>query len=527
MEDLIETESLSGVYTLNKEDLKKAIRQDCITFLSFYLGEELTLEVPEFHIEIWDELLDYLNKIRKPGFLMGVLKKLFCVPREHAKSTLSKLAVILFMRYSPLKFTLYASNTKSVAMQAIKDVVKWLESPQDQELYGKVVKTKANESEGLWQIEIGTPEYGRKVITLKCVGADAQVRGTLIDNMRPELLIIDDCEDLSTASTELTQRRLDGWLFGSLLKAVSKRCLVIMLGNMISDKTALCRLSKEPDWHPTVFGCIVRDKQTKRLKPLWPGRHTLESLIEEYKSYRRMGLGHIWAHEMMNLTAESVFGSDFSNAVQIPRPNPDEIIAGALVLDPAFGTKQLNDESAITVHAILKNAHALGGGIPHVIQSVHGRFTEDEILDNLISLSLYWGINTWCIEAQAAQKLLLPLFRTALMLRNIPPESFVMIPLMTNSETKASRINAFKNSFSGASYGIVEEEGELHQLLLEYNPLMPPRRDDLVDSAAFGTVIWDQHGKLIEANGVVNVAMMIRHGGNRHKSMTELEICPF
>lgn len=512
--------------SLSRDELLYAIRHDCVAILAFYLGDELTLDVPEFHEQIWDEFLVMLDQVNQPDFLIGHLQKLFCVPREHAKSTLSKVAVILFMRYSPLAFTVYVSNTKGVALNAIKDIVAWLESPQEAMLYGSPTVEKANESEGTYILHIHIPGRDkRKRIILRALGSEQQVRGMLVDNKRPELIIIDDCEDLSTASTEATQARLDEWLLGSLLKASARRSVRIILGNMIRKTTLIARLSKEPDWNPTVFGCIVRDKDTGALKPLWEGRHTVHGLIKEYLAYRRLGRGHVWIHEMMNLTAEEVFNADFSNVVQIPKPNPDQISAGCIVLDPAFGELAFNDESALTVHVMLEDKNTLGGGIPHVVDSRHGRWNEEKVLDQFIELSYYWGITTWVIESVAAQRLLIPYFKMALKLREIPSEVFTILPITGGKDAKASRIMAFQRAVGSTAYGIAESETELLQKLMEYDPTSK-EHDDLIDSAAYGTVVWAHHGEVITASGVQNVAMALSGGASESMNIHQLDVCP-
>ena len=212
MNQLVDTTVQAEV---SKEQLLRAIRKDCVTFLAFYLGDELTLDVPEFHIEIWDEFLQILDQVNSPDFIIGKLQKLFCVPRDHSKSTLAKLAVILFARYSKLRFFLYASNTKTIALNACKDIKSWLESPQDGELYGRKPTgwiEKSNEADGLFILHIPIPDSIQpKRIILKAIGSDAQVRGTLIDNQRPEFAVFDDCEDNSTSSTDVTQARFDAW----------------------------------------------------------------------------------------------------------------------------------------------------------------------------------------------------------------------------------------------------------------------------------------------------------------------------
>lgn len=513
--------------SLDRSELIRALRIDCISVLAFYLGDELDLDVPEFHEEIWDEFVEYLDKVNDPRFIVGKLQKLFCVPRGHAKSTLSKLAVILFLRYSKFSFALYASNTKNIAMNAIKDIIGWLDSEQDRDLFNHTCyREKSNEAEALWIIHIGMPDGGTKRCILKAIGADAQVRGTLIESRRPELVVIDDCEDLSTASTEATQTRLDEWLFGSLLEAVAKKSLVIMLGNMIKKTTAICRLSKDTEWNPTVFGAIVRDKKTGELKPLWPGMHSVNSLLKAYASRRKLGLGYVWVHEWMNLTAEEVFGVDMANAVQIPFPNPDQIISGCIVVDPAFGEKSYNDNTSITVHVQLKNKEDFGYGIPHVIDVRTGRFIEEAILDQLLELTEIWGINTWCIESISAQRLLIPYFRLAMRLRLLDPDKIMILPIDGGTKAKSSRLLAFKNAVSSGSYGLADHLEDTMSKLMMYDPTSS-ERDDELDSCALGTIAWDKHGAVIEANGVQHIALTLNNEETNSAGMSEIETCPY
>lgn len=306
---------------------------------------------------------------------------------------------------------------------------------------------------------------------------------------------------------------------------MAKCSVIIMLGNMIRETTLISRLSKDPEWNPTVFGSIVRDKYTHELKPLWEGRHTVESLIKEYKTYRRLGRGHVWAHEMMNLTSESVFGIELDKAVLIPQPNPDQLATGFLVLDPAFGLNVYNDESAITVHVRLLEPKMYGFGVPHVVETWRGRCGEEQLLDELIRLSLYWGISTWCIESISAQRLFIPFFRTALLLRQMNPDAILMLPITGGKEAKSSRILAFRNSVTAGSYGVSEACGDLIEKLLSYDPTAK-EHDDLVDSAALGLVAWDLQGSLIEARGITQVAMSLMGVESTDRGMSEIEFAP-
>ena len=486
---------------VDKAALLDAIRHDCVTFFSFYIGEELTLEIPQMHIEVWEELLRHLEELNDVNFIVGHLQKLFAIPRDHSKSTIAKLAIILFMRYSPLRFTLYVSKTSAVASAAMRDVVLWLTSPQEAALYGTPEKVKSNEQEGLWIYNIGLPNGKRKRIILKAIGQQHQVRGTLIDNLRPDFVVIDDIEDYDTADNGVQQQKLDTWTLGSLMKATAKRSFRLFLGNMVKSTTLLARLAKDPAWNPTVFGALVRDKVTKELKALWPGRWTVESLLADYRSHRRNGVGHIWETEMMNLSGDSLLTMNLDTAVLIPLPNPEDLTAGFIVLDPAFGKKSWNDKSALTMHARINEF-----GIPALIDSESGRWSEAEILDKLIEKSYYWNIATWVIEAAAAQKLFIPLFRLMLIERQIPPDVFTILPISGGTkESKASRIVAFRRAVHAKSYAIAESQIDLKMKLEEYSPDTEDH-DDECDSAAFGTLVWATYGETIEAQGIQTIA---------------------
>ena len=488
-----------AVVAMNRYELRAHIYRDVQLMLSFYLGDSIDLDVPDFHHELWDELIGILDTVNSPDFVVGILKKLLAVPREHAKSTLIKLAVILFMRYSKLRFTAYASNSQPLALNAMRDIYNWFTSPQDTELYGPTQKIKYNESEGLMILMIPLADGTYKRITFKALGADTQIRGMLVDNMRPDFLIFDDIETNATAESKTVQARIDAWALGEAIKAMAKCGVCIFIGNMIRDTTLLARLSKELEWLPTVLGSIVRDSDGN-LRPLWIGRWTLDSLLENYRSYRRLGLGHVWEAEMMNLTAKDVLGERLPTDM---RPSIDEtsiLEAGFLCLDPAFGEKAWNDESAITVHVRLA-----GGDIPIVVDSERGRWGEQELFDRMLSMSLRWGIRTWVIESVAAQRLLIPLFRLTFVTRGMPDSGVIMLPIVAGRESKASRIVAFRDAVSKRSYAIAESQQDLFNKLEDYYA-GTKEHDDLCDSAAYGLLAWQMHGELVTAMGITDVA---------------------
>lgn len=496
---------------LSKAELLIAIRTECIIFFSFYLAEDLTLEVPEFHEAIWNEILLMIETVNRPGLIVG-LHKLFAVPREHAKSTISKLAVILLLQYTPLSFVLYASKTVGHAKQAVLDILRWLNSPQQRELHSAYVTEKASETDGLWIIHMpirtsvgAAPRL--KICIFKALGAEMQIRGLLIYNKRPEIIVADDIEDLDNTTIDL-QPKLDRWFFGSFLKSFAKTYIIIFIGNMIRETTILARLSKDPTWNPTVYGALVRDTESGELKALWQGRHTVDSLLAEYRMFRRNGQGATWEAEMMNLTQEAVFRQDMKGIIYVPMPSPEEIIGGAIVLDPAFGENRWNDDSAFTVHVKIKNRP-----IPAVVESRVGKFTELQLFDIFLELSYRWGLTTWVMEGNAAQKLLIPYFKLLFSERKMNQNLFILLPITNGINTKASKILAFRTAVKGGSYALGEDQVELADKLGDYTP-NTKQHDDWCDSASYGLLLWEWYATTIDSQGTKQIAMLAYGDGS-------------
>jgi len=490
---------------IDRKELLVALRHDCVTFFSFYLGDELTLAVPDLHIEVWDELLAAIESVNRRE-TNRVIQKLFAIPRGFAKSTIAKLAVILFIKYSYMKFFLYVSKTNAHAKNAIRDIMIWLMSDVERKVFGASTVIKQSETESLWIMDVAiwtgpdSKPYTKRII-FKALGADQQVRGLNILNMRPQMIVIDDIEDLDNTTIEL-QPKLDTWFMGSLFKAFATEAYVMFIGNMIRETTLLARLSKDPAWNPTVYGALIA--RNGFIVSLWEEKFPAKNLIAEYEKYRRLGLGHVWEAEMMNLTQDQILAKDLHNVVRPGLPNPEDLTAGAIVLDPAYGEQSQHDESAITVHARVKNIP-----IPAVIDSWHGKAAHEQVLTEMIRLSYYWGITTWIIESEAGQRLYIPLFKLLLKERKIPDGMFLFLPIGSGGKKKPARIMAFRNTVTAGSYAIVDSQQELVDKLAAYTA--ETKHEDLEDSAAYGSVIWEYFNAVIEAQGIQQVAMLIRN----------------
>ena len=151
----IDQRTLTRLVSLDRENVIKALEHDHEFFINFFLGDELIFPVPNFHLDIFNKMVD-------PG-----IRQFVCaIPRDHAKTTLAKLACLWFFLFSKYRFILYVSNTSTIAQQACIDIVNFLESDNFIAVFGRVDWLVKREGEGLYKFKLQD-----KVCVLRALGA--------------------------------------------------------------------------------------------------------------------------------------------------------------------------------------------------------------------------------------------------------------------------------------------------------------------------------------------------------------------
>lgn len=484
----------TGIYALSIEEIRKLRRTDYAVTAACLIGDQITIRIPDFHYSVWNELHELSRIVNR--LAVGYVQKVWTVPREHSKTTTIKLAILTILRETNLSFLLYASNTQGMALNAIRDIVDWLRSPGEERIWGKTYVVKKNESEGLWILKIPLQNGELKTVIFKAVGVMQQIRGLIINNKRPDLQVFDDIEGISTADSGPNQKKLDEWFFGDALKCAAKRALRVVIGNLIRDTTLLARLCKLPSWNPTRFGALVRNGAGE-LVPLWPGRHTVESLLQEYREHRALGMGHVWESEMMNMSRDLTMADSIPDQALTFVRGPEDVEHGFVIVDPAFGKDKQHDESALTVHVKLR-----GQSVPVLVDSRKGHWTEEQLFDQIMELVIYWGLPTVGIEAIAAQRLLIPLFRSFMVIRQMDFELMNFVPLVGQNTpgAKASRIKAFRDLLIGGDYLLEENQIEFKTAIEKWSPETAVH-DDLPDSGSLAPIMWAEQGEIIKQSG--------------------------
>lgn len=463
-------------------EIRQRLRTDGEFFIEFFLSDQLDLPVPQFHKDVWARITSAAERI------------MLAIPRDHAKTTLSKLSVVWHWLFTKHRFTTYLSNTNAIAKGACKDIIDYLRHPNFVATFGAVKMLKESEMESLWIFELPMPGGRLKRCILRAIGQGQQMRGINIDNQRPDFAVVDDVEDNENTDSPLLQKKLDKWIYGPFIKALARRKKIVWLGNMLQKTSLLARLSRNPKWNPVLYGCLIKDSETGQLKPLWPGKWTVESLQEDFKEYKDLGLVETWMCEMMNMPGHGENGFTQDNINYQAVPTPDAIKAAWITVDPAFGLNEHNDESSIAVHVIPED------GVPMTVAVVHGHFDEVRLFNEVFSVAQYWGAWTWGIEAVAAQRVLIPLFNVFLA-QKMMNHHVEILPLMAGrGDPKAGRIRAFAGLMSNGEWAIPDDDVDITTQLLNYSFKKKDQEDDIIDSCAYGPTMMELYLSIIMAN---------------------------
>lgn len=458
--------------SVSSSEVRALLEKDPEFFIEFFLADELTSPVPDFHVSVFKNMTDDDPEKQRITYAL---------PREHAKTTLAKLACVKYFLCGSRRFTVYLSNTARIAKNACVDVMGFFKCDNFVSVFGEIMIEKESESEGLWIFVIPLGAGRTKRCILRAVGQGQQMRGINIENRRPDLAVIDDVEDLDNTNSPHLQKQLDTWIFSTFLKALRKDYKLIWLGNMLRKTTLLARLAQRPNWNPTVLGALVVNQDTGEIEPLWPHLWSVERLVEDFKEHQALDLVESWMCEVMNLPGQGNSGIDPGSIRYEALPNKEELLGAFITIDPAFGRNpNLHDETAVVVHGILFN------GVTMVLEVRHGHCSEREMFDWAVDLARTWDAWVWGIEAVAAQRVLITLFEMYAMQAMFPPGFIKMRKIVKGADaSKKNRILAWVKAMRDGDSAIPLHDLDITTQLLNYDLSVRDQRDDIIDACAF------------------------------------------
>ncbi len=459
---------------MNIAEVRHALQHDEEFFIQFFLGDELTLPVPAFHIDVFRLMTS-----------TAVRLCVFALPRDHAKTTLAKLACVKYWLFSPFQFIIYLSNVSATAVAACQDVIGFITSENFISIYGHAEFETRQEGNGFYRFTLNIPDANGTVVQKKCIlralGAGQSVRGVNIGHRRPQLAIVDDLEDVENIATEELFFKLKRWFYGTFRKCLDKfNHKIIHIGNMIANRCMLKEHCESEFWFSRRYGCLLSDGT-----PLWPDAWTIEKLRADFTEYLKAGMIDIWFAEMMNLPIGA--GRGLIRATEIkyaPAVDPVDIEYGFITIDLAISKKTWAHKTVVAVHGWT--------GDYWICCEITGGVGIDPIalFEIIVEMAFKWRVRVVGIENTAYQASLQYVFPYMAMVRNIEGLEFRELHAHMR---KTQRIVGWCGMIRDGQYMIPEGDFVLTEQLLSYNPRTEDNDDDYIDAAAYAPQMIDNY----------------------------------
>lgn len=450
-------------------------------FIRLVLAEELGEHdvIPDFHIAgfrlmVSDETEDPNNA-----------RIAIAWPRDHAKTTLAKVATVYRLVYGLSRFPLYLSNTSPVAAAASRDIIDFLTSDRIQSVYGDVTLEIDTRAKGQFQGTIRDFDGSvRNKFIILSLGAGQQVRGTNRSNRRPDYLIVDDLESAEEAETnKLGYEQLKTWFYGTLRKALATgNNKIVQIGNYVTAKSILGDHIASPYWISVRLSAFNAKGQ-----PLWPQRWTIEALRIDFLEYLHAKRIHVWLAEMLNLpfsdSAAGIKPDNLRLAAPIS-PGDPRILLRCITCDPAISTNiKRADSCVIAVHVLVRDHSAQA---PYwqlaEISSEKGRGPYATYND-MVALALKWHVRAIGIESEAYQEALIHIAEHEAARAGY--WHFKFCKLTTMKRSKASRIIAWSEALNSDLYRLSHNHLGILTQLLQYDVHSDTNVDDEIDCCAY------------------------------------------
>ena len=371
---------------------------------------------------------DLLAAMRPGGRLAGAL------PREHAKTTLGTLGLVLHQLCCGDKQNiLIVCANREEAQARLRMVTAELEGNLLlQHCFGERIgpALDARGSRVSWNDSQLILAGGQRLST---IGAMGRVRGQLSNGRRLDLVILDDPEDDDGVRNPEQRERLSHWLNHALINALDiERGSLVWLGTLLHHDSALARLLARitgeglPGWRGLCMAALDDND-----RPLWPQRWSRERLARRREEIGAAAFSQEYLNRPVSLARQVFREGDFARfeaaALAI---RPDGVFIGrerlriAIGVDPAVGGGLRSDWFCAAVLGIDDTGQRL-----FLLDMQRGRLRFNEQLELLSRLNRRWRPQGIGIENVAYQAVL----SQAALERGLPA---VPLPARTSKELR-------------------------------------------------------------------------------------------
>ncbi len=466
--------------TFHAGEVIRLMQADMNFLAGIVLPHVFTFLFPPVFLAVWAWVVDYLQKPGRhfPQLALGL-------PRGFGKTTVMKLLLVFVILFTKRRFILIVSETEKKAINIITDVMNMLSSPNMIRLFGDWKLGAEMDQQALKKFGF----RGRNII-IYGIGVCGPVRGSNLDNARPDFMLFDDIQSREAANSDVETKSIEDWFFNTCLKSKDPMgCVYLFVANMYPTPNSMLRkLKSNHTWIKFIAGGILENGES-----LWEDLQPIDQLLDEFERDLAANKPEAFYSEVMN--DETV---NLNTRVDITKiPNHDlasAFISGSfIIIDPATGQKGKDDVSI--------GGFSLDTSIPVLHELEYDAFSPGDTIRNALKMAFKIGATLILIEGTAYQATLCYWFEQVK--AQIGITGIHCLPIFPRGGSKNKRIGEmFKQLVSTPNHppeiGITENvrSSVLHQVS-QFNALRTDNTDGILDLLTYAPRALAEYGEYI------------------------------
>lgn len=266
----------------DKQVRKELIRESHYWFFHLYFSEYVKYSTADFQKEMFKITED--DKVK-----MAVIIAF----RGSAKSTIMTMSYPLWaiIGKQKKKCVVIISQTQQQVRTHFANLKRELEN---NEILRNDLGALEEESDEWGSYSLVLPKFNARIIA---ASSEQSIRGIRHGANRPDLIICDDVEDISSVKTKEGRDKAYNWLSGEVIPLGDQNTKVIMIGNLLHEDSLLMRLKKkiiDENMNAIFKEYPIVDSENNIL---WQSKFRTHEDIENYKKI--IGDDRAWQREYM------------------------------------------------------------------------------------------------------------------------------------------------------------------------------------------------------------------------------------
>jgi predicted phage terminase large subunit-like protein len=443
-------------------------KESLVDFYKLFLCEKDEYKPPaQFHYQISDLLLNSKKHFAIEAF------------RESGKSSYALRAYPLYNILYPRQKKFYMLIIKSSATESARVIKQIAEEVRSNPLISfrvdRVVQETLNDG-GAYELAL----KNNCKVRIEGKGKGSSVRGSLWVNKRPDIVLLDDPQDVSDMMSETMLEKDWEWFLSDILY-LSKSGRLFLIGNNLGEKCIIERViqNKEELGFEALRIPVLDDNGN----PAWKEQYNAEEIKFKLDSAKKLNKLDVIMRELFCIALPDEYKTFKKEWFKYYNPedkrNIKTLTNKYIVTDLAVSEKKTADYSVIMVVGVNPENHLF------ILDCAYGRFTPSEVIDKIFEFVQMYDVLKVGIEKVAYQAAFSHFLEKEMPRRNI---FFEIVDLKADSQ-KEVRIKTLQPRFKTGTIWFEENADYLSELETELLSFPKGIHDDLIDALAYADQI--------------------------------------